>query len=381
MENVTFYLRKLWQRLLLYARRFGAWWKKTFQSQSSSGKILFGSVSLLISCCLLFCLCSVPLVIFTPSPTETPAESQEELAQVSLSETPISTEALSTNTPELEESPTATDTPPATETPELVESPTNTQPPPTATPRPPTNTPKPSSTPLHPPGQEATVSRIVDGDTIDVSIDGTEYTIRYIGMDTPERGMPFFDEATAANADLVEGQTIILVKDVSETDRYNRLLRYVYLLDGTFVNAELVKQGYAQSATYPPDVAHEEIFNKLMQEARVSELGLWASPPTKTPAPPTNTPMPLPTNTSIPLPTNTIPPPPPPTNTPEPPPPPPPAQNCDPGYIGVCIQIGIGDYDCAGGSGNGPNYVQGPFQVVGPDPHGLDGDNDGWGCE
>jgi hypothetical protein len=58
----------------------------------------------------------------------------------------------------------------------------------------------------------------------------------------------------------------------------------------------------------------------------------------------------------------------------------PPASNCDPSYPDVCLHDGIGDYDCAGGTGNGPNYVTGPVRVVGSDPFGLDGNNDGWGC-
>jgi PASTA domain-containing protein len=62
-------------------------------------------------------------------------------------------------------------------------------------------------------------------------------------------------------------------------------------------------------------------------------------------------------------------------------PPPPPPSDCDPSYLDVCLHDGIGDYDCAGGSGNGPNYVSGPIRVVGSDPFGLDADNDGWGCE
>ena len=71
--------------------------------------------------------------------------------------------------------------------------------------------------------------------------------------------------------------------------------------------------------------------------------------------------------------------------TPKPPLPatqaPAPKAACDPSYVGVCLQDGIGDYDCAGGSGNGPNYVRGPFKVVGSDPFGLDADHDGIGCE
>lgn len=125
-------------------------------------------------------------------------------------------------------------------------------------------------------GYLAVVTNIVDGDTIDVSIDGITYRVRYIGMDTPERGDHFFDEATEANRVLVEGETVLLVKDVSETDRYGRLLRYVYLQDGTFVNAELVKQGYALIATFPPDVRHQDLFLELQEEARHAGRGLWA---------------------------------------------------------------------------------------------------------
>jgi PASTA domain len=79
------------------------------------------------------------------------------------------------------------------------------------------------------------------------------------------------------------------------------------------------------------------------------------------------------------------PPPPPSTAPPAPPPtaPPPtaPPRNCHPSYEDECLKVGIGDYDCAGGSGNGPNYVQGTVRVVGPDEFDLDGDGDGWGCE
>ena len=70
---------------------------------------------------------------------------------------------------------------------------------------------------------------IVDGDTIDVEIGGATYRVRYIGIDTPERGDCYFDEAKDKNAELVLGQYVRLVKDVSETDRYGRLLRYVYV--------------------------------------------------------------------------------------------------------------------------------------------------------
>ncbi len=125
-------------------------------------------------------------------------------------------------------------------------------------------------------GDPAQVGAIVDGDTIDVVINGQEYRVRYILMNTPERGEPFFSEATEANRQLVGGKTVYLQKDVSETDRYGRLLRYVYLEDGTFVNVELVRQGYAQIATFPPDVSKEAEIRAAQQEAMAAQRGLWA---------------------------------------------------------------------------------------------------------
>jgi micrococcal nuclease len=83
---------------------------------------------------------------------------------------------------------------------------------------------------------------VVDGDTIDVQLGEAIRRVRYIGMNTPERGEPCFQEATTANAALVDGRTVAMVRDVSETDRYGRLLRYVYV-DELFVNAALVADG------------------------------------------------------------------------------------------------------------------------------------------
>lgn len=137
----------------------------------------------------------------------------------------------------------------------------------------------PTPTPGVPPGQPAQVTKIVDGDTIDVSIAGVEQRVRYILMNTPETEQPYGPEATAANRALVAGQTVTLVKDVSETDRYGRLLRYVYLADGIFVNAELVRQGFAQVATYPPDVSQEAAIHAAEAEARAARRGLWATGP------------------------------------------------------------------------------------------------------
>jgi endonuclease YncB( thermonuclease family) len=127
-----------------------------------------------------------------------------------------------------------------------------------------------------PPGEVATVMRVIDGDTIDVSLGGATYRVRYIGVNTPEVDELCSSEATAANVSLVEGKAVTLVKDVSETDRYDRLLRYVYV-GGTFVNAELVRQGWAEAAEYPPDLANAAIFADLEDAARLQNLGCWPS--------------------------------------------------------------------------------------------------------
>lgn len=124
------------------------------------------------------------------------------------------------------------------------------------------------------------VTRVVDGDTI--QIDSGE-KVRYIGINTPETVDPrtsvqcFGKEASAFNKQLVEGRDVKLVVDVSETDKYGRLLRYVYLNDGTFVNLELVKKGYARVDTFPPDVAHAKEFVAADHAARLAKLGLWSA--------------------------------------------------------------------------------------------------------
>jgi len=137
----------------------------------------------------------------------------------------------------------------------------------------------------------ATVVRVVDGDTIEVEIEGERYKLRYIGIDTPETVDPrrpvgcFGEEASAANKALVEGLTVGLEKDVSDTDIYGRLLRYIWLNDGEMVNATLVRDGYAHSSAYPPDVRHQELFDQLESEARSAGRGLWGPVCLETPTP------------------------------------------------------------------------------------------------
>ncbi len=126
-----------------------------------------------------------------------------------------------------------------------------------------------------PEGDRAAVTYVFDGDTIEVELDGRAYRLRYIGVDTPEREEPFYQAAFDFNRDLVAGQTVTLVRDVSETDQYGRLLRYVYLDDGTFVNAAIISAGLGRLVTFPPDVAQTENFKQLQQEAREAGAGMW----------------------------------------------------------------------------------------------------------
>ena len=122
-------------------------------------------------------------------------------------------------------------------------------------------------------GEAAQVTRVVDGDTIDVRLsNGTTESVRYIGMNTPERDQVCYSEAKEANRIFVEGKTVRLVKDVSERDVYGRLLRYIYV-DSLFVNRALVEQGYAEVVSYPPDNAHYDEFLRLEQEATSGRRG------------------------------------------------------------------------------------------------------------
>ena len=192
----------------------------------------------------------------------------------------------------------------------------------------------------------AQVVRVVDGDTIKVSIDGTVYTVRYIGMDTPETVKPgtpvqqMGPEASAANKALVKGQQVVLEKDVSEVDRYGRLLRDVWLSrpDGwLLVNVELVRLGFANVSTFPPDVAYESVLLDAQREAREADRGLWAATPAPSVVPAAS-------------------------------------GACDPAYPTVCIPPPPPDLDCA-------DITFRRFEVLAPDPHNFDGDHNGIGCE
>ena len=117
-----------------------------------------------------------------------------------------------------------------------------------------------------PSGEAAVVVNVVDGDTIDVLLNGQRIRVRYIGINTPERGEACYTEATNHNRALVQGKTVTLVRDTSDTDRYGRLLRYVYA-GGVFVNLSLVQAGYAEAKYYAPDGRHRQTFEAAQQAA------------------------------------------------------------------------------------------------------------------
>ncbi|HWR65668.1 MAG TPA: thermonuclease family protein [Bellilinea sp.] len=133
------------------------------------------------------------------------------------------------------------------------------------------------------------VTYIVDGDSIFVEIGGEEKEVRYIGIDAPEMDPiePGAEAAAQRNAELVTGKTITLVRDVSEVDPYDRLLRYV-LVDNVFVNYELVNGGYAQAKRYWPDVACYETLQNAQGATRLNPLVILPTDPQPT--------LPLPTS-------------------------------------------------------------------------------------
>jgi micrococcal nuclease len=128
------------------------------------------------------------------------------------------------------------------------------------------------------------VVRVADGDTIAVALAGREERVRYIGIDTPESVKPdtpvqcYAHRAAAENARLVARERVRLVLDVEPRDRFGRLLAYVYRVrDGLFVNAALVRGGFARTLTIPPDVRFADRFRALAAQARHAGRGLWSA--------------------------------------------------------------------------------------------------------
>jgi len=135
-----------------------------------------------------------------------------------------------------------------------------------------------------PNSQPAKVISVVDGDTLDVSIDGVKSRVHYIGINAPESNQVCGYTATQANRSLV-GKSVALMKDVSDTDTTGRLLRYVYG-DNVFVNAELVKRGFALAVDTPPDTAFSSTFHPLQDAAQAANLGCWQTSVWVTPTAP-----------------------------------------------------------------------------------------------
>ncbi len=191
------------------------------------------------------------------------------------------------------------------------------------------------------------VVEIIDGTSIIVEIGSELFPVSYVGIDCPQCKDPeqieFFGvEALDVNRNLVEGEEVILIRDSSETDQSNHLLRYVIKTDGDiFINYLLVFQGYAQASSNNVDIACSNLFTEAQNHANTYSLGFWSEaivPPTATE----------------------------PTSDPR--------AGCDPCYPSVCIPDVSYDLDCK-------DIPFRRFSVPNCDPHGFDGDNDGIGCE
>lgn len=179
------------------------------------------------------------------------------------------------------------------------------------------------------------VQSITDGDTFGALVGDVSESVRLIGMDTPEVGTCLADQATAYLSSLIAGRSVRMIVDVSDRDQFDRLLRYV-MVDNGFVNAELVRQGYATAVQFPPDTFMATYLEAVQAEARAAGRGLWG-PGGGCPIPP-------------------------------------PPSGCDASYPGVCFPPPPPDLDCGDISAQN-------FTVLPPDPHNFDGDGDGIGCE
>ena len=186
----------------------------------------------------------------------------------------------------------------------------------------------------------ATVASIVDGDTIDVRLGSRTERVRLIGMDTPERGMAYFWEATRRTGALAPiGWRVFLELDLEHRDRYGRLLAYVWgerpasrrarEVRTHMVNARVLLSGLATTLTIQPNSRYAELFIDLQRDARAAGRGFWGVRA---------------------------------------------SGSCEASYPGVCIPPPPPDLDCA-------DISQRNFRVEGADPHGFDGNGDGYGCE
>lgn len=127
------------------------------------------------------------------------------------------------------------------------------------------------------------VESIVDGDTFKIIYNGKTTKVRLIGVDTPEsvsankkKNNEYGKQASNYTKERLEGKEVLLEFDIQQTDKYGRLLAYVYLEDGTMYNKELLEKGYAQIATYPPNVKYVDEFKEIQKKAKENKTGFWA---------------------------------------------------------------------------------------------------------
>ena len=140
--------------------------------------------------------------------------------------------------------------------------------------------------------EKATVKNVVDGDTIVVDVDGAEKKVRLVGIDAPEMSTPNGNTSKKFTEDAILNKTVYLEKDVSEVDKYDRLLRYIWLISPSgieinensirenMLNGKMVASGMAASKTYAPDTKYQNILDKIQTDAINNKLGMWAPAPT-----------------------------------------------------------------------------------------------------
>jgi micrococcal nuclease len=205
-------------------------------------------------------------------------------------------------------------------------------------------------------GPFVTVSRVIDGDTVEVALRGRTVDVRLIGVDTPETVHPsepvgcYGPAASDFVTRQLEGQRVLLEFDVERTDQYGRTLAYVWK-DGKLFNRVLVERGFAQVTIYPPDDKYEGRLHAAEGRAKRADIGAWGNCPYFGAPATGGADGDSDTNDSVAA-----------------------GGNCDPNYTGACIPPYPPDLDCSEISASG-------FQSTGSDPHGFDGDADGTGCE
>jgi len=234
------------------------------KASSLKAPVALGLLALVLSQCFVglqttksVVISLIPTSTFTSTPTPT----------FTMTFTPTST-----STPTITPTPTLTPTPSLTPTPTVTRTPTNTSTP-TATLQTIING---DCIPLDTKREIGIVKSITDGDTIVVEINGVDYKVRYIGVDSPEPSSGALGiSASNANKDLVLGKRVTLIRDVSNVDKYDRLLRYV-VVGNTFVNEYMVRFGMAKAVSYPPDIACNNAFREAQGIAETNYYGMWS---------------------------------------------------------------------------------------------------------